>query len=282
MAVWAAGGTASCAAAGEGHASVRLVADATAVVSGQPFRLGVWFQIEDGWHIYWKNPGEAGLATAIEWRLPEGFQAEPLRWPVPRTFDQGGGVAGYGYEDAVLLWSRVRPPDTLRPGASVALAAEVSWLACKTLCVPGEVGVELTLPVAAEAEPAKGELFATWERRLPVPAGSRHRLFEEHIHGGIPWDAKTGRFHVSLLWTEERSGVAWLPAPGDGLLVERVSVRHKGRETHITFHVTRLQEVRGTALASLVVFESKGRQRGAALPIPLRSDAHDHEHGHEH
>jgi len=84
----------------------RLVAD----TPGSTFRLGVHFEIEDGWHIYWRNPGGAGLATAIEFDLPAGCVASPLQWPLPITFVQSEGIPGYGYEGSVVLAAEVSVP----------------------------------------------------------------------------------------------------------------------------------------------------------------------------
>ena len=63
----------------------QILADVSTVSPGVPFHVGVLFKVADGWHIYWKNPGDAGLATAVQWQLPDGFSAGPLRWPQPKT-----------------------------------------------------------------------------------------------------------------------------------------------------------------------------------------------------
>ena len=46
-------------------AKVRLVSDSRQIAPGQKFRLGLMFSIEDECQIYWRNPGDAGLATRI-------------------------------------------------------------------------------------------------------------------------------------------------------------------------------------------------------------------------
>ena len=33
---------------------------------------GLYFKLEPGWHIYWKNPGDAGEPPHIQWTLPAG------------------------------------------------------------------------------------------------------------------------------------------------------------------------------------------------------------------
>ena len=57
------------------HVKASLVAETRSVVAGQTLRLALRQQIEPGWHTYWSNPGESGLPTTIDWRLPQGFKA---------------------------------------------------------------------------------------------------------------------------------------------------------------------------------------------------------------
>jgi|GEM_PF-142332 len=147
-----------------------MLADTLAIAPGEPFTLAVRFHLPEGWHIYWKHPGDAGLATAIDWKLPEGFRAGPLRWPAPKTFTQPGDIAGYGYEKQVILAAEVTPPKDLKPGAELAFAAHASWLACKDNCVPGKQDVALTLPAAKKTTPANEKLFVEWRKELPTMA----------------------------------------------------------------------------------------------------------------
>src|SRR5438067_6037154 len=74
-----------------------LLADVDSVKAGKPFTLGVLLKIKPGWHVYWKNPGDSGLPTRVTWKLPEGFTADELRFPIPTRFDQPGDIIGYGY-----------------------------------------------------------------------------------------------------------------------------------------------------------------------------------------
>ena len=85
------------AATSEPLVRARLLADVEQVAAGEPFHLGVHLAIADGWHIYWRHPGEAGMATQVDLALPDGWQAGPLRWPEPKTFTQPGEITGYGY-----------------------------------------------------------------------------------------------------------------------------------------------------------------------------------------
>src|SRR5262249_59225660 len=101
----------------------RLVSSTAHVEAGKPFEVGVLFHIQRGWHVYWHNPGDAGLPTSVRWTLPDGFTAGPLRWPVPERFQQPGGLVGYGDDAPLLLGGTVAPPAPLAPAAPIERGA---------------------------------------------------------------------------------------------------------------------------------------------------------------
>jgi thiol:disulfide interchange protein DsbD len=148
-----------------------LVTAARAAAPGQTFRIGVLFSLATGWHLYWRNPGEAGLPPRIDWRLPAGWTVKDCPWPAPRRFAEEGLVV-YGYADSVLLAAVVTAPSTMAPGTAVELHAEVSWLACKDACVPGSATLSEPIRIAAK-EPARDAadraLFDRFEQRWPQP-----------------------------------------------------------------------------------------------------------------
>jgi len=137
----------------------RMLADRDVVAAGATFRLAVHLEQQEGWHTYWKSPGDIGLPTRIEWTLPEGWQAAPFEFPVPVRFDQEG-IISYGYEDQVLFFSEVTVPADAAV-ASAQLKAKVNWLVCEVSCIPGEANLTLPLKVvAAGAEPAAAGSYA--------------------------------------------------------------------------------------------------------------------------
>jgi len=150
---------------------VELVSDADSVQPGRPLLVGLHFQLQRQWHVYWRNPGDSGEPPQVRWKLPAGFQAGEVQWPAPERLGSGS-VIDYGYRDSVLLPVELRAPGTgLADGAAVTLSAEVSWLVCKELCVPGQAELTLTLPVrpAPGPAPAAHALFQAAASRLPRP-----------------------------------------------------------------------------------------------------------------
>ncbi|MBX9720893.1 MAG: hypothetical protein K2X81_05835, partial [Candidatus Obscuribacterales bacterium] len=133
------------------HAS--MLSDCKAVVPGKKFRLGILLKMEPGWHTYYREAGEAGQGSKVEWQLPPGFKAAELMWERPHKMVDSG-ITTYGYNDHTMMSSVIEVPAGLKPGSPLKFAAKVKWLSCKDACVPGKTDVSLTLPVAAAGSAA--------------------------------------------------------------------------------------------------------------------------------
>jgi thiol:disulfide interchange protein/DsbC/DsbD-like thiol-disulfide interchange protein len=158
------------AAAGGLHTSVRAVADVRSLRPGGMFTVGVLVAMRPGWHTYWSNPGESGIATSVAWDLPSAIEAGPIQWPLPEKNIESGDILTYGYSGVTMLLVPMRAPATLRPGSTVTLKGTVSWLECEHVCVPGSGTVSVTLPVRAETPAADhADLFARYRSRVPAP-----------------------------------------------------------------------------------------------------------------
>ena len=141
--------------------------------AGRVRRLGVWLEPDPGWHLYWRNPGESGLATRLRFEIPDA-RAGAVSWPAPSSFreslgDPGDTLLTYGYDAPVLLTVEATL-DGDRPGRVARVVADV--LLCRDECIPARLKLERALdavPTGREAEAVR-RLFATSRARVPVPA----------------------------------------------------------------------------------------------------------------
>ena len=129
--------------------SARLLSNSSAATPGQVLSLGVELFMEEGWHTYWQFSGDAGAPTQVEWGLPEGWNVGPLQWPLPKKYEEQGDLIVYGYAGRTLLISQVQVPDSAVVGDTVSIMADVSWLVCRELCIPGDARLPISLPVGA-------------------------------------------------------------------------------------------------------------------------------------
>ena len=153
------------------HVEAELVSERTAFVPGQATTVALRLKMADGWHTYWRNPGDSGLPTTLAWKLPAGVTAGDIQWPAPHALP-AGPLVNFGYEGEVLLLTDVKVAADVRPGDTLTLAAKAEWLVCRETCIPEEAQLELALPVADRADPYPqwGQAIAATRAALPAPA----------------------------------------------------------------------------------------------------------------
>jgi len=143
------------------HTSIQLISEVRSFEPGKPFTVGIQMQMDKGWHIYWKNPGDAGIPPKIEWVLPKGFTAGEMQWPVPEKISTPP-LMSFGYEGSALLLVDILAPQNLPAGEKVTLKAKVEWLECSDICLPASDEVSITL--RAESFKGLNDLSATLTR----------------------------------------------------------------------------------------------------------------------
>jgi DsbC/DsbD-like thiol-disulfide interchange protein len=242
-----------------------LLADVNSVKPGEPFTAGVLLKMKAHWHVYWKNPGDAGLPTRVEWKLPEGFAAGELKFPIPVTFEQPGPVLGYGYEDEVLLTATITPPKNVALGKSVELSAEVTWLVCdpKT-CIPGNASLKLEFPVSDTTKPANTELFAKWRQQFPQRSDQAKVVKETGIRPGP--DGPT----AFVTWSQPPpKGVQWFAVPPDGSGIENMQTSSKAEVSKLRFSLSPAPK-EPAQMQFLVAFtDSNGKRQGVEFGVKL-------------
>ncbi|WP_166646947.1 protein-disulfide reductase DsbD domain-containing protein [Prosthecobacter fusiformis] len=132
--------------------TLQLVPETSAIVPGQPFRVGLFIQHDPGWHTYWRQPGIVGVPTSIAWDLPAGFKAGELEFPEPESVLMFR-IKAQGYERDVLLQTVITAPTDVPPGKIISLKGKATWMCCGNTCHPGHQEISLTMPVATEAQP---------------------------------------------------------------------------------------------------------------------------------
>lgn len=147
------------------HVSVRLLPEKTEARGGDSITVGIEQTIEDGWHVYWLNPGDSGTAARIEW---SGVKVVPaaIQWPIPKKLPMGP-LTNFGYENKVVLLQDITLPKDL-PAGPQEITATIDVLVCHEICIPEEHTASFTLNAGRD-----GAAQAVEEARghLPVDAG---------------------------------------------------------------------------------------------------------------
>jgi thiol:disulfide interchange protein len=162
------------------NVKARLVSEVSAVGPGQTFWVALELEIRDGWHTYWRNPGDSGEPTKLAWQLPNGFSAGDIVWTTPHRFEIAP-LVNYGYAKHAIHLVQLTAPKDLKAGSAVPLAAKASWLVCSDVCIPEDANLTLSMPAGAQAgaaDPAAAALFTTARSELPSaqPAPTTARI----------------------------------------------------------------------------------------------------------
>lgn len=156
------------------HLTLELISEQKTIAPGSEFTIALHFALEPGWHVYWVNPGDSGEPPRVEWEMPTGFTAEPLQWPAPRRINDYQ-VVDYGYEDELVLLTRMRVPS--RAAGNADLKANVKWAVCREVCIADRAQLSLKLPVAGQSQagPARA-LFERTRAKIPGSAPRSWRV----------------------------------------------------------------------------------------------------------
>jgi thiol:disulfide interchange protein DsbD len=133
---------------GDTASTSQLISEEISIAPGKPFTLALQLEHPAGWHSYYKNTGGVEMPPAIDWKLPAGFTAGPIQWPVPSVKDGFAGKS-FIYSGSPVFLVEITAPPSLAAGQSITLTAAASWQICEEGCKNEEKSMTLTLPVAA-------------------------------------------------------------------------------------------------------------------------------------
>lgn len=134
-------------------AELRLVSEHQELIPGQIAYLGLCFEIQPGWHLYWDGLNTTGFPpTIVELDLPAGYEAKALQWPVPKRHIDPGRILDHIYEKQLTVILPILVPSDAPADLRVTISAKVEWLVCKEVCLPGRAAVLIDLPVMGAGE----------------------------------------------------------------------------------------------------------------------------------
>ncbi len=174
------------------RAEAELISERASVMPGETVFIALKMTMDPGWHIYWRNAGDAGLPPQLVLKeggnIPEGAIGEML-WPLPKLLPVvEGEIMDYGYDDeAVFALPLTVPADA---SGEVRIVAEADYLICEAICIPEMQDVSLVLPVGAPVENTKsGQLIGEWIAKVPGPFEGEARITD----ASDPWTLSLGQ-----------------------------------------------------------------------------------------
>ncbi|MEA2465861.1 MAG: hypothetical protein QOJ98_3608 [Acidobacteriota bacterium] len=154
------------------HVTAELLLEKPSVAPGESFDVALRLRMKDGWHTYWKHPGDSGEPTEVSWNLPPGFIVGDIQWPYPHKISMAP-LTTYGYEGEVMLLVPFKAASDAKPGTTARVTADAHWMVCEKICIPEDVTLALDVPIGAGPvvpTQAAASAFASTRAMLPVPA----------------------------------------------------------------------------------------------------------------
>jgi thiol:disulfide interchange protein DsbD len=139
---------------------------------GETITLAFAQEIREGWHTYWRNPGDSGAPANLSWELPEGTAIGQAQWPPPEAIPYFG-LMTYGHHDRFVLLHDLAIPNDWPVGVPFPIRLEANWLVCAEVCIPEVGSFALDLPTNATTRPAEPALLGLIEEAraaLPRPS----------------------------------------------------------------------------------------------------------------
>jgi len=158
------------------HVVAQALADRAALNPGETAQLAVMLKMDPAWHVYWRNAGDTGSPTNIEWSGPAGFKFGRVQFPVPVVHTDKIVGDTYIHEGTSYFLVDVVVPENAPVGKTVELTAKVDWLVCKEACILGDAELTLKMPIAAKGaavKPANADALKKARSALPLPLNAK-------------------------------------------------------------------------------------------------------------
>lgn len=239
------------------HVRAELMAQAPdGVAAGKTVWLGLQLTHQPQWHTYWKNSGDSGLPTTLQWTLPAGVQAGEIAWPLPSKI-RIGNLANYGYEGTVLLPVPLTVTPDFKPAAlnnNIDIKLKANWLVCREQCVPEEGEFALQLPLRGSTALNAGAFDAAMKAQ-PVPL--------------------SGDSQVQISGNSIKLSVAGLPSVVQGKTLELFPETPEVIETAAAW----AQSWQGALWSANVPLSSERSQSPRVMPLVLVAELNGQRHG---
>ena len=243
------------------HAPQGVVADANDA-AGNRVWVGLQLAHKPQWHTYWKNSGDSGQPTQLQWTLPAGVTAGDIAWPLPKKIPIGT-LANYGFEGTVLL----PVPLTITPAFKAPLLSgdievklKAAWLVCKRECIPEEGEFALKIPVKGSTALHASAFQAAFDAQPKAVAG---------VAGATPGSS------VTIDGTAIKLTVAGLPAALQGKTLDVFPETPEVIETA----AVPAQSWHGAVWSATLPLSSQRLNSPAVMPVVLAADVNGQRQG---
>ncbi len=215
----------------QAHSKAQLVTDHSKWAAGAQVRVGLFIELEPGWHTYWINPGDSGAPMSINWSLSHStdldadIKVSDLQFPSPKRVTSEP-VTTFGFEDQVLVWATLTVPEGARE--NLTLKADAEWLVCKDVCIPA------TFVFAANYPVSELETDPRWARMFDEVASLQPKPLPKDIK--VNATAQENQIHLSISSPRTLNWVDSISYPNSLVANQKPQVTHPGPPLKLLFN----------------------------------------------
>ena len=119
----------------------RLVTATDQINASGQLDAGLEIKLKEGWKIYWRSPGDAGLPPELDFTASPVVKSHTMDFPAPYRFSVLG-FDSYGYKDHVIFPLEL---DLAPIQRDAVMAASFTGLVCDDVCIPVDETLTINL-----------------------------------------------------------------------------------------------------------------------------------------
>ncbi len=246
----------------------KLIAESKSVAPGGTLWVGLRITMKPRWHVYWKNPGDSGLAPKLDWTVPDGVKLSVPAWPAPHKIWLDP-LMMYGYEGELLLPARIDVPKDYK-GKTLTVALDAKWLCCDEICLDGGLKAKIEVPVragVAEKDAQWAPLFARTRAATPKAVDNAFALAWTRKGGALAFWLQFRSVKVPV---DKESRAYFFPEKGgvfDHTADQKLTVNDKGGALRLTLDPA-MKKDRIPRLRGVLVVEQGKTRRAYLVDLP--------------
>ena len=184
------------------HADIELLVETKEIKINEDFVVGIKFNIEPGWHVYWKNPGDSGLPATVDWQNINSVKFKNFLWPPPEKTPEEP-LMTYGYYNELVL------PAIFSVGSNFtdegASQFDIDFLICEKICIPESVSIEFDLSNYSDEDvQLSRDILSSWYNKLPKSFDKEAFIQASNNFISIEWEDEKNEISEVYFYPEDK------------------------------------------------------------------------------
>lgn len=125
------------------------------------------FALKEGWYMYWRTPGDSGMAPTFDWSASDNLDDVSIGWPAPKRFEQDG-LYSFGYDGVVEMPVTVTIKELGKP---LKFNLNTSLIVCNKICVPQTLNMMADVDQSPSLPSPYTDYFKEVKASLPAKEG---------------------------------------------------------------------------------------------------------------